>query len=136
MDRILIKNFYIVFQVSKVLFIKICKMQSLDLLFLLLFLLAFTWADIIFQKFLELHSALSAKKDFCYKFSCFNKFTQTPPSPHPLDSQNTQCIFWLLRGWGEGGVFYQCSLTYHGFLRFNTELILQSNFNPRFVVFI
>ena len=34
MNRILTKNFYIVFQVLKELLIKICKMQSLDLSFL------------------------------------------------------------------------------------------------------
>ena len=37
----------------------------------MLFLLAFTSADIIFHKFLKLHSALSEKKDFCFKFSFF-----------------------------------------------------------------
>ena len=38
MDRILTKIFYIVFQVLKVLLIKICKIQSLDLLFLVVFI--------------------------------------------------------------------------------------------------
>ena len=66
MERILTKIFYIVFQVLKVLLIKICKIQSLDLLFL--FLLAFTSADIIFHKFLELHSKLSEKKIFVTNF--------------------------------------------------------------------
>ena len=45
--------------------------QSLDLLYLVL---AFTSADMIFFKLLELHSTLSEKK-------IFNRFTQTP-SPH------------------------------------------------------
>ena len=61
MNRIISETFYIVFQVLKVLLINICKIQSLDLLFLV-FLLAFTSADIIFQKFLELHSTLSEKR--------------------------------------------------------------------------
>ena len=34
--------------------------------YLLLFLLAFTSADIIFDKFLELHSILSVKKIFIF----------------------------------------------------------------------
>ena len=38
LDRILTKLFYIVFQVLKVLLIKICKIQSLDLLFLVVFI--------------------------------------------------------------------------------------------------
>ena len=38
MDRKITKIFYTVFQVLKVLFIKICKMQSLDLLFLVAFI--------------------------------------------------------------------------------------------------
>ena len=38
-----------------------------------LFLLAFTSADIIFQKYLESHS--EKKKDFQHIFSIFNKFT-------------------------------------------------------------
>ena len=37
--------------------IKICKIQPPDFFYLLLFLLAFTSADIIFHKFLKLHSA-------------------------------------------------------------------------------
>ena len=65
-------RFYIVFQVLKVLLIKICKIQSLDLLFIVVFnlllsfylLLAFTIADIIFHKFLKLHSELSEKNIF------------------------------------------------------------------------
>ena len=38
MDRILTKRFYIVSQALKVLLIKICKIQSLDLLFLFVFI--------------------------------------------------------------------------------------------------
>ena len=53
------KTFYIVFQVLKVLLIKICRTQPLDLLFNKALLLAFTSADIISHKFLELYSTLS-----------------------------------------------------------------------------
>ena len=52
---------------------KICKIQPPDLLFLVV-LLAFTSVEIIFYKFLELHSTLS-KKYFCHKFFYFNRFT-------------------------------------------------------------
>ena len=52
--------FYIVFQVLKVLLIKVCKIQPPDCLFLL-FLLAFTSAGIIFHKSLELYSTVSEK---------------------------------------------------------------------------
>ena len=48
--------------------------------YLLLFLLAFTSADIIFHKFLELHSTLSEKKIFVTN----NRFTNPPPPPPPL----------------------------------------------------
>ena len=55
------------FQVLKVLLLKIYEIQSLDLLSLVI-LLAFTSAD-IFQKFLELeHLTLSAKKIFVTNF--------------------------------------------------------------------
>ena len=54
-----------VFQVLKVRLI--CKIEPPDLLFLIVFL-AFTSADIIFHKFLELHSVLSVKKIFVTNF--------------------------------------------------------------------
>ena len=44
------------------------------------FTLAFTSADIIFHKFLELHSTLS-EKDFRHEF--FNGITQPNPLPPP-----------------------------------------------------
>ena len=63
---------YIVFQILKVL------LDTATRSFVYCFLLAFTLADIIFYKFLELHSPLSEKKDFCHKLSFFNRFTETP----------------------------------------------------------
>ena len=49
-------------------------------------ILAFTSADIVFHKFLELHSTLCKKKDFCHNFFFFfNGFTQTS---HSLNGQN------------------------------------------------
>ena len=40
-------------------------------------------ADIIFHKFLEFHSTLTEKKDFCHEFSlAFNRLTQK--TLHPL----------------------------------------------------
>ena len=78
----------IVFQVLKELLKKIIKC-SYQIFYFLLFLVAFTSADIIFHKFLELHSTLSEKKKaFPHKLS-FLAFTQ-PPSPYLLNnSQNS-----------------------------------------------
>ena len=50
------------------------------------FILAFTLADIIFHKFLELHSTLS-KKRFSSQFFFFNIFTQS----HPLVGWSARC---------------------------------------------
>ena len=64
MERKQTKMFYIVFQVLKVLLTEICNIQSLDPLFIYLFiLLAFTPTDILFHKFLEFYSILSEKKE-------------------------------------------------------------------------
>ena len=60
--------FYIAFQVLKVGLIKICKAELSDLLFIVVFIVAFTSADITFHKFLELHSVLSVKKVFFTNF--------------------------------------------------------------------
>ena len=73
--------FDIVLQVLKVHLVKICKISN-QILYFLLFLLAFTSAGIIFHKLLQLHSILSVKRIFV-KFSFFNRFTQTPPPPPP-----------------------------------------------------
>ena len=70
MDRILTKVFYIVFQVLKVLLIKIGMGTVTKIFYFLLFLLAFTSAD-IYYKFSELHSTLSEKKDFLSKIFLF-----------------------------------------------------------------
>ena len=45
------------------------------------FMLAFTSADIINHKFLELHSTLYLKKDFCHKFFFFLMDSLKPPTP-------------------------------------------------------
>ena len=52
-------------KVLKVLPIKICKIEPPDLLFVLS---AFTSADIVFHKFLDLHSTLTEKKIFVMNF--------------------------------------------------------------------
>ena len=76
--------FYILFQVLKELPIKICKINPLDLLFLIV-LLAFTSADIIFHKFLELHSTLSEKKIFVTNFPyLMDSLKPLTPPPPPL----------------------------------------------------
>ena len=67
--------FYIVFQVLKVLLIKICQIQPLYLLFL-----DISSADIIFHKFLVLHSTLTGK-DLRHKFSFLTDSLILPPQP-------------------------------------------------------
>ena len=68
---------YIVFEVLKVHLIKICEMQPLNLLFLVM--LDFISADIVFTSFQSFIQHY-LKKDFCHNFSFFNGFTQ-PPLP-------------------------------------------------------
>ena len=75
--------FYIIFQVLKVLLIKICKIEPPDLL--LIVLISFYITEIIFHKFLEIHSTLFGKKIFVTIFPFFNRFT----NPHPLNSQKS-----------------------------------------------
>ena len=86
MDRILTKIFYIVFQVLKVLLIKICKMQSLDH-FIFCCFISFDISRYHFSRNFRTSFNIIWKKDFRHKFSFFNGFTQTPTS-HPLNSQN------------------------------------------------
>ena len=101
MDKKLTKRFYIVFQVLKVLLLKICKMQLLDLLFGL-FLWAFTSADIVFHKF---SFNIIWKKCSRLKFSFVNRFTQAPTQLHPFNSQNLlsetkvfcECFSWFFK---------------------------------------
>ena len=54
--------FYIVFQVLNIHLIKLCKIESPDLLFLVIFITFYFSRYIIFHKFLELHSILSAQR--------------------------------------------------------------------------
>ena len=53
-----------------------------QIFYFLLFLLAFTSADIIFHKFLELHST-SDKKIFVTNFPFLTNSFKPPPLPHP-----------------------------------------------------
>ena len=78
--------FYILFQVLKVIFIKICKIHPLDLLFLVF--VAFTSEDIIFHKGLELHSTLSEKKKKIFVTNFPFLTDSLNPHPHPLNNQS------------------------------------------------
>ena len=77
-------HFYILFQVLNMHLWKICKIEPHQILYFLLFLLAYIRTYTIFHKFLELHSILSVKKIFVTDF-LFNGSTQ---NPHPLNGQN------------------------------------------------
>ena len=104
------QNFYIVFQILKVLLIKIFRIQSLDLLFLVVFI-SFYINRYHFSQVFRNSFNIIWKKDFRHKFSFFNGFTQLPLPNHPLNSQNplsmTEFFFSMLPN----------SLAYHGFLR-------------------
>ena len=71
-----------VFQVLKVLLYENLYVRSSHQIFcFLLFLLAFTSADIIFHTFLELHSTLSEKKRFLSQLFLFWRIHLKPPPP-------------------------------------------------------
>ena len=103
-DRILTKIFYILFLVLEVVLIKICKIQSLDLLFLVVFISFYI--SRYFSQVFRTSFNIIWKKDFRHKFSFFNRFTQAPTlillTANPLSVRK---------------VFRQCSLTYHDFSR-------------------
>ena len=87
--------FYTVLEVSKVLII-ICKMQPLDLLFLVLYVrfhINRYHLSLIFRASYNIW-----KKDFRHEFSFFNGFTQ---KPHPHNGQNLLSVT---------KVFCRCSL--------------------------
>ena len=109
MDRILTKFTTLCFKFWKYIpLIKICKTQSLDLLFLTVFI-SFYISRHHFSQVFRTSFNIIWKKDFRHKFSFFNGFTQTSlPHSHPLNSQNPLSVT---------KVFCQCSLTYHAFSR-------------------
>ena len=76
---------HIVFQVLKVLLIKICK-NSHQIFYFQLFLLAFTDKYYFSQIFRD-HSTLSKKKIFVMNFPCLTESLNPPSHPHPFNSQ-------------------------------------------------
>ena len=104
---ILTKIFYIVFQVLKVLLIKICKIQSLDLLFLVVFISFYI--SRYFSQVFRTSFNIIWKTDFHHKLYSLSPPTQTPPRhSHLLNSQNPLSVT---------NDFSQCSQTYHSFSR-------------------
>ena len=99
--------------------------QSLDLLYLVL---AFTSADMIFLKLLELHSTLSEKKIFVTRF-----LTDSLKPPAPTDPFNSQNLLSV------ANVFCQCFITYYGFSRLlcyddaRGTRTTEQNFNPTLI---
>ena len=80
--------FYTVFQVLEVLLIKICKIQPLDLLFLVI-LISFYINRYHFSQIFKLHSALSERKIFVTNFPfLMGSFNPHPPPPTSLNTQN------------------------------------------------
>ena len=101
MDRILTKIFYIVFQVLKVLLIRICKIHSLDLLFLVVFI-SFYISRYHFSQVFRTSFNIIWKKYFRYDSLKFS------PISHPLKTQNSLSM---------AKVFCQWFLIYYGFSR-------------------
>ena len=76
-----------------------------QIFYFLLFLLAFTSADVIFHNFLELHSTLTEKKIFVTNFPILTDSLNPPPPPRkPLNRQNPLSVT---------KVFWRCSLTWN-----------------------
>ena len=84
-DRILTKFFYIVFQILKVLLIKICKIQPLDLLFLVVFI-SFYIIRYHFSQVFRTSFNIIWKKDFFTNFP-FLTDSLTPPPSRPSPQQ-------------------------------------------------
>ena len=91
-------------QVLKVLLIKIWKIQSLDLLFLVVFI-GFYISRFFAQVFRTSFNIIW-KKDLCHKFSFFDGFTTS--HHHPLNQQNPLSVTSFLS---------MLPPTYHGFSR-------------------
>ena len=72
--------FNIVFQVLKLLFIKICNIQPLDLLYLVVFIIFYISGYNSLQIFRTSFNIIW-RKDFRHNLFSFNGYTQDPPSP-------------------------------------------------------
>ena len=91
-------SFYTVFQVLEVLLIKICKIQPLDLLFLVIFI-SFYINRYHFSQIFKTSFSIIWKKDFCQNFPFLMESLKLPT---PLNNQN---LLSMTR------VFCRCSLT-------------------------
>ena len=92
---------------------KICKIQSLGLLFLVAYISFYITSADIFHNVLELYSKLSEKTIFITNFPFLTVSltpSQPPPPPHhrPLNRKNPLSAT---------KVFCQCSKAYHGLSR-------------------
>ena len=123
-------SFYIVFQVLRVFFIKIDKIQATDFFYFLMFYIPFTSVDIIFHNFLEFHSTLT-KKTFLSQIFLFWRF-HSDAHPHPNNSQNQlsvikflcRCFFilhWWLNIWIQWTTFETLKLTFE--IKFENETL-------------
>ena len=79
-----------------ILFIKICKIQLPDLLCLVVFI-SFYISQYHFSQIFRSAFNIMSKKNFCCKFSFFNRFTQTPlPPQQPKFAKCGKSFFWML----------------------------------------
>ena len=86
MDRLLTKIFYIVFQVLKILLKKICKIQSLDLLFLVVFI-SFNISRYHFSQVFRILFQYYLKKRF-FRFKRIHSNPTPHGASHTLNSLN------------------------------------------------
>ena len=84
-------SFYTVFQVLKVLFVKICMIQPPDLLFLVLFISLYINRNHFSQIFRTSFNIWKKKENFfCHKFSFLNGFTKHVDAPLQLTDNVVQ----------------------------------------------
>ena len=72
--------------------------QPLDILFLL-FYISFYVSRYHFSQIFRTSFNIFWKKDFCHKFSFFNRFTPHPPPSHPLNGQNPLSVTKVFCRW-------------------------------------
>ena len=130
----------------EVLLIKICKIQPLDLLFLVIFI-SFYINRYHFSQIFKTSFSIIWKKDFCHKFSFFNGVTQLPPPrhhhhhphPHPLKQPKPtkrEKTFLLMLPNEGGFVQHRKSISHHLFISYlrNLYIIIYKYINYLYII--
>ena len=107
----------------EVLFIKICNIQPLDLLFIFVFI-SFYINRYHFSKIFKTSFSIIWKKDFCNKFSFFNRVTETPHSlKRPKSAKNDKSFSSMLTHKGDFAQ-HSKSVTHHLFISYLRNLYI------------